>query len=186
MKSAPQAGYGHGINEPAQGVIMHVGKNKAAGFTIAELLLALAITALLLAAVAAAFNASVINYRENERIFRTINSARQALSRITSQLRTARAVDPDSPVNECALITAEGDDIRYQYDDDDHKLYLVKSDNSKYVLCDNIIAMSFTKNTATEDAVTYVKSVQISLTIADGDLQKSVSAAVVIRKNLKS
>lgn len=95
-------------------------------------------------------------------------------------------VDPDSPVNECALITAEGDDIRYQYDDDDHKLYLVKSDNSKYVLCDNIIAMSFTKNTATEDAVTYVKSVQISLTIADGDLQKSVSAAVVIRKNLKS
>lgn len=98
MKSAPQAGYGHGINEPAQGVIMHVGKNKAAGFTIAELLLALAITALLLAAVAAAFNASVINYRENERIFRTINSARQALSRITSQLRTARWLTRTRPL----------------------------------------------------------------------------------------
>jgi len=62
-------------------------------FTIAELLLALAITGLLLAVVAVAFNASIINYGENEDVFKTINSARQALFRITSQLRTANAVD---------------------------------------------------------------------------------------------
>ena len=38
------------------------------GFTLVELLLALAITGILLAAVAVAFNASVINYSENEDI----------------------------------------------------------------------------------------------------------------------
>ncbi len=47
------------------------------GFTIAELLLALAVAGMLLAAVAFAFNASIINYRENEDIFKAINSKRR-------------------------------------------------------------------------------------------------------------
>ena len=41
------------------------------GFTFAELLIALVVTGILLAAVATAFNASIINYQENEDIFRT-------------------------------------------------------------------------------------------------------------------
>ena len=44
------------------------------GFTIAELLMALAISAMLLVAVAVAFNASAMNYQENEDIFNTIKS----------------------------------------------------------------------------------------------------------------
>jgi len=159
----------------------------AAGFTIAELLLALAITAMLLAAVAVAFNASVINYRENENIFKTINNARQALSRITSQLRTANAVDPGSPNNECTLITADGNDITYRFNNTDNKLYLITNDDSSdsdYVLCDNVTAMTFTKDTATKESVIYVKSVEISITVTSGDIQRTVSAAAVIRKNL--
>jgi prepilin-type N-terminal cleavage/methylation domain-containing protein len=159
-----------------------------AGFTIVELLLALAITALLLAAVAVAFKASVTNYRENEDIFKTINNARQALFRITTQLRTAAAVDPNSPTNECTLITAASEDITYRYDNADNKLYLITNDDSTdsdYVLCDNVTAMTFTKGTATEDSVTYVKSVQISITVQSGDMQRTVSAAAVIRRNLK-
>ncbi len=155
-------------------------------FTIAELLLVLAITGLLLAAVAVAFNASIINYGQNEDIFKTINSARQALFRITSQLRTASAVDPNSPDNECALITAGEDDITYRYNNGDNKLYLIDNlSGSNYVLCDNVTAMTFTKDTATEDAVTYVKSVQISITVVSGNIQRKVSAAAVIRRNLK-
>ncbi|MHC4462680.1 MAG: PulJ/GspJ family protein [Planctomycetota bacterium] len=153
-------------------------------FTIAELLIALAITGLLLAAVAVAFNASVRNYSDNEDIFKTINSARQALSRITKQLRTADAVDPNSPDNECSLITAGGDDITYRYNNADNKLYLDSNSNS-YVLCDNVTAMTFTKDTATVDAVTYVKSVQISMTVVSGNDQRTVSAAAVIRRNLQ-
>jgi len=158
------------------------------GFTIVELLVALAITAILLAAVAIAFDASIINYRQNEDIFRTINSARQALTRITSQLRTANAVDPNSPDNECSLITADDRDITYRYNSADSKLYLITNDDSSdrdYVLCDNVIAMTFKKNTAIEDTIVYVKSVQISMTVASGNIQRTVSTAAVIRRNLK-
>jgi len=164
------------------------GDKFTAGFTIVELLIALAITGLLLVAVAVAFNASITNYRENEDIFKTINTARQALLRITSQLRTADAVDPCTPNNECTLITAGGDDITYRYNNGDSKLYLITNDDlsdSDYVLCDNITAMTFTKNTATEDAVVYVKSIQISMTVISGNVQRTVSAATAVRRNLK-
>jgi len=154
------------------------------GFTIAELLIALAITGLLLVAVAVAFNASITNYRENEDIFKTINTARQALLRITSQLRTADAVDPNAPNNECSLFTADGEDITYQYRSADNKLYLItNSDGQEYVLCDNVTAMTFKKDTAAGDA--YVKSVQISMTVESGNVQRTVSAAAAVRRNLK-
>jgi len=165
-----------------------VGARYKGGFTIAELLVALVITGILLVAVAAAFNASIINYRENEDVFKAINSARQALSRITSQLRTADAVAPDSPANECTLYTAAGDDITYRYSSGDNKLYLITNDDlsdSDYVLCDNVTAMTFTKDTATEDEVTYVRGVQISMTVVSGDVKKTVSTAAVVRRNLK-
>jgi prepilin-type N-terminal cleavage/methylation domain-containing protein len=153
------------------------------GFTIVELLVALAIASILLAAVATAFNASIINYRENEDIFKAINSARGALLRITSQLRTADAVDPTSPANECTLITASGDDITYQYNNGDNKLYLIDNlSGSSYVLCENVTAMTFTK-TPTDDG-TDCKSVQISITVVRGNAQRKISAAAVIRRNL--
>lgn len=157
-------------------------------FAIVELLLALAITGLLLAAVAVAFNASIINYQENEDIFKTINSARQALFRITTQLRTADAVDPNSPDNECALITAGGDDITYRYNSGDNKLYLITNDDlfdSDYVLCENVTAMTFTKDAVIEDMQIKVKSVQISMMVVSGDIVQTVSSAAAVRRNLK-
>ncbi len=156
------------------------------GFSLAELLLALAITGMLLAAVAIAFNASAINYRENEDVFRTVNNARQALSRITSQLRTADAVNPNSPNNQCTLITANGDDITFSYSGADNKLYLIdNSSGDSYTLCDGVTAMTFAKNIVTEGLVTYVKSVQISITVASGNAQRTFSTAAVVRRNLK-
>jgi prepilin-type N-terminal cleavage/methylation domain-containing protein len=153
------------------------------GFTIIELLLVLAISGVLLAAVAVAFNASVINYRENEDIFKTINNARQALCRITSQLRTANAVDPCAPDNECSFFAADNSHITYEYRSADNKLYLItNSDDQEYVLCENVISMSFDK-TETDDGD--CKSVQISMTVQSGDMQRTLSAAVVIRKNLQ-
>jgi prepilin-type N-terminal cleavage/methylation domain-containing protein len=154
----------------------------AAGFTLAELLIALAVMGILLTAVAVAFNASFTNYRENEDIFKTVNKARQALYRITSQLRDANSVDPNSPINECAIETAEHSFETYRYNNGDSKLYLDVSGNS-YVLCDNVAAMTFTK-TRTIDGIE-VKSVQISMTVASGDTQRTISAAAVIRRNLK-
>lgn len=161
--------------------------NNLSGFTIAELLIALAIAAMLLVAVTAAFNASATNYQQNEDIFRAVNSARQALFRITSQLRTASAVDPNAPANECSMITATGEDITYQYNSSDKKLYLITNDNlsdSDYVLCDNVTAMNCTKTWIVEDAVIKVQNVQISITVASDDIEKTISAAAAIRRNL--
>jgi hypothetical protein len=129
------------------------------------------------------FNASVINYRENNDIFKAVNGARQSLFRITTQLRTADAVSPDSLTNEVSLITAGGEDVTYRYSSADKKLYLVTNDSASdpdYVLCNNVAAMTFTKNIVTEG----VKSVQISMTVTGGDTQRTVSAAAVVRRNL--
>jgi len=164
-------------------IIIHDSK----GFTLAELLVAVAIAGMLIAAVAFAFNASAVNCRENEEIFKTVNNARQAMFRMTSQLRTADAVDPNAPSNECTLITSAGQDITYRYNSTDKKLYLVTNDNltdSDYVLCDNVTAVTCTKNVVVEDSLVKVKSVQITISVSSGDMQRTVSAAAVVRRNL--
>jgi prepilin-type N-terminal cleavage/methylation domain-containing protein len=161
------------------------------GFTLVELLLALAITAILLTAVALAFNASVINYRENEDIFKAINSARQTLFRITSQLRTATAVDPAAPANECSMITAAGEDITYRYDNTARVLYLITNDDltdDDYVLCSNVNSVTFTKDSFVEVIAgvptVKVKSVQIVISVASDGVEKKLAAAAVVRRNL--
>lgn len=157
------------------------------GFTVAELIIALAISSILLAAVAFAFQSSITNYSENENIFKTINSARQALCRITTQLRTADAVDPNTPVNQCTFLTPSGEQITYDYRSADKKLYLVTGGND-YVLCENVTDMTFTRDTFVVDVEgvlqTRVKSVQISMTVKNGDIENKISAAAVIRRNL--
>ena len=163
-------------------------KNKT-GFTIAELLVALTISMLLLAAVAFAFQSSMINYQENEDIFVVTNSARQALFRMTTQLRTADAVDPNAPSNQCTFFTSNGENITYDYRSADNKLYLITNSNgNEYVLCDNVTAMTFTKDTFIVDLESgpeiRVKSVQISMTVVNGDIEKTISSAAVIRRNL--
>jgi len=168
----------------------NLARNIRTAFTIVELLVSLAITALLLAAVAVAFNASVMSYNENEKIFRAVNSSRQAITRITTQLRTASAVDPCAPVNECSMVTANGRDITYRYNNTDNKLYLITNDDlsdDDYILCDNVTAMSFVKDTqiaADPNNGLEVKSVRLSMTVSSGDIEKTAAAAVVIRRNL--
>lgn len=154
------------------------------GFTIVELLLALAVSGVLLAAVAVSFNASAMNYRENEKIFKTINNARQALFRMTTQLRTADAVNPDpNAINECSLFTSAGENITYEFRNADNKLYLItNSDAQEYVLCDNVKAMSFSK--ILTDEGDDCKSVQISIKVACGDMERTLAAAAVVRRNL--
>lgn len=163
-------------------------KHSALGFTLVELLISLVITGMLLAAVAVALNASAINYRENEKVYLTINNARQALERMTRELRNAGtyigedfvAVDPDAPANQCSFFTADGQNITYEYRTADKKLYLITNSN-EYILCDNVTAAEFIK-TPNGDGDT--KSVRISLTVQSGDFKRTLSAAAVIRKNL--
>jgi len=157
-----------------------------AGFTILELLIALAITAMLLSTIAVVFNASVKNYIINKEMLLAINNTRQALSRMTTQIRTAY-IDPNSPPNECSLITADGEDITYRYDSSENKLLLTdNTSGSDYLLCDDVTAMTFTRQPGIDDeGTTFVKSVQISITVTCGNVEQKLSAAAVVRRNLK-
>ncbi len=160
------------------------------GFTIIELLIGLAITAILLAALAAAFNASLTNYRENEDMFWAVNNARQALIRMTSEIRTAGYFDEvtgwsgvaytEGPSNQCTLYLANHELIIYDFRQADKKLYLVKG-GTDYVLCDNVTNATFT--TACDGGGGQeARSVQISLTVQNGTFQRTLSAAAVLRR----
>ncbi len=152
-------------------------------FTLIECLISLAITAILMTAVAAAFKASVVSYGENEEIFWTMNNVRQALARMTAQLRTGHSVDPTADPNECSFLTADDEDITFDFDNEEQKLYLVKNaTNQRYALCSNVENARFTR-TLTSDGLD-CKSVQISLTVRSGDSRRTLSAAAVIRRNL--
>ena len=164
------------------------------GFTVIECLFGLAISAMLLTAVAVAFNASVISFRENEDMFWTMNNARQALTRMTSEIRTAGylpnpdlpdsllSVDPSAPTNACRFYTPTAELTTYEFRSADKKLYLIKNaTNQEYVLCSNVVAATFTK-TPTENPYR-AKSVLISLTVQSGRSQRTLAAAAVVRRN---
>lgn len=167
-------------------------------FTLVECLIGLAISAMLLAAIAVAFDASLVSYTENEDMFHAINDARQAMTRMTAQIRTAGYLpDPNSEllsiqytagtVHNCELWTPQGDRIRYEFQSPDPNLYLVKISNTteeKYVLCNNVVNAEFTMTPAATP--NDCKSVQIKLTVQCGDVTRTLSGAAVIRRNLDS
>ena len=157
------------------------------GFTLVEILISLVVLGLLMAAVAVAFNASAVNYAANEDMFEAISTARQAMMRITSDLRTAWPVEISEPANQCSMITADNRDITYQYDSANNILNLVVNTGANagtYVLCRNVTAMIFNKTPVPDDP-TSTKSVRISMTVTVDNASQSVSSAAVIRRNLE-
>jgi prepilin-type N-terminal cleavage/methylation domain-containing protein len=166
-------------------MLLKVKYNRLTGFTLVELLISLVIVGLLLSAVAVVLNASVINYRENEEIFRSINEARQALTRMTNQIRTG-LVDSNNVANEqvCKICCSDDSIVEYHYDSINHRLYLYDYDTgSDYLLCDNVSSATFKKdnNTTSGD----IKSVRISITISDGQITQNLAAAAVVRRALE-
>lgn len=177
-----------------------------------EALMALTILAILMTAVAFAFDAAVTNYHENENIYKTVNTARQALLRITNNLRTASEValienyepkaqlaqDPDN--SQIGLLTKDGimwyiHADKYPKDTPDgikDTLCLEKDGDPKlYTLCDNVTTATFSRR---EDLVDFggtignmwiVRDAQITLTVTDenGERPQKLAAATLIRKN---
>ena len=154
------------------------------GFTIAEVLICLAIFSIILTAVAVAFEASGSNYNQNRDMFQAVDSARMALGRMTSQIRSAQAVSTADPATQCSLITSDSQDIVFRYNSGDKTVYLDKDGNS-YRLCTDVEGLTFTRQTANDaNGVSYVKSVKMSITVKPNDIPQTLSTAVVLRKML--
>lgn len=169
------------------------------GFTLIEVMMSLVILAMLMTAVAFAFDASVTNYQANKGIYETVNRARQALLRITNDLRSAQAValigggDPDN--TQVSLVTNTGTDVTYRFDGTDNRLYY--DDNatgSSYVLCDHVTGATFNRTEHEIDrdngaggveTITAIRDVRIVLTLTDdsGEMPHTLAAATLVRKN---
>ena len=188
------------------GVMMSRKIKSHKGFTIVEMLMALMIFAMLLTSMAVAFNASATNYNQNEAMIRLMNTARQSLYRITTDLRTAKAValigagaGEDADNRLCSMMTVDDKNITYHYNKsgetsydntlNDNTLYLkvnAGASAGNYILCEDITDMTFVRSTVPDDPAR-IRNVQIMLTVADartGNTQ-TVATAAVIRKNLE-
>jgi len=156
-------------------------RSGSAAFTMAEMLIALVIMAILLTAIATAFHASSMNYRENSGIAEAMNSARNALTRMTTLIRTGQPLSTGEAVGTCSLMTADSHDITFRYDAGQSTLYY--DDNglgTSSKLCENVTSITFTKSLTGAN----VKSVVISMTIQIGDVTETFTSAAVVRKNL--
>lgn len=159
------------------------------GFTMVEVLLSLAISAMILSALAVAFNASAVTYRENQELYTAVNNGRQAMLRMMTQLRTGFWVDPNAPANQCNFFAVTGPDpndvenCTYEFRSTDNTLYLITNiDAKEYVLCTGVQSLTFDR-LLTADG-TDCRGVTVTMTVQSGDQQKTLSSAVAIRRNL--
>lgn len=166
----------------------NMNKKHPTGFTIVELLVALTIMAMLMAAVGLAFDASVKNHHANQGIYKTTNTARQALVRITNDIRTAYDAGsiPDNDPDESQLTLYKNDAFEvkaiYHYDSAEQKLYLQTDSGGPYLLCENVTEMTFHR----ADDGNKIRNIRIKMTLTgdQGDLPQTLAAAAVIRRNL--
>ncbi|MHC5120425.1 MAG: hypothetical protein ACYSO7_02725, partial [Planctomycetota bacterium] len=155
---------------------------------------------------------AVTNYQENKSIYKTVNTARQALLRITTDLRTStgyfdssdppnyiRAIEPLIANDSSVIVTIIDPDtgnykfIEYRFDSNDNTLYL-DDDNGSHALCRNVTSMTFNgtertigrNNGISEVDVSDIRNVRIVLTVTDenGENPQTLAAATMIRKNM--
>ncbi|MHC5138891.1 MAG: prepilin-type N-terminal cleavage/methylation domain-containing protein [Planctomycetota bacterium] len=177
--------------------------SQSGGFTIVEVMMSLVILAILMTAVAFAFDASVTNYQQNRGIYETVNTGRQALLRITNDLRTADdlALSTEEANTQVSFIkdtTGDGTydkNVTYRFDSDTNTLYYDDNITSNsYVLCSNVTAATFDRTEhqidrdngiGGVDTIWAVRDVRITLTVTDesGNVSKTLAAATLVRKN---
>ena len=161
------------------------------GFTLLEALLGVALLAILLAAVAAAMHAAMLSYNDNDRVAAVTQSARWALSRMMTEVRTADAVDCSS--SQLSIIPPDdGSGLQLiQYTCQNGVLSCSRKVNgvtTTYAMlgqADNVAVQAFAvnKETAQRQGQTYTRSVTARLQIAVGNEAISVTASTAPRRN---
>ena len=165
---------------------------RAKAFSLVEVLLALALSAMLMTAVAAAMDASFWSYDQNDRIADTTQTARAVLGRMANEIRTADAVTTTAgkisiipPANGLGLTL-----IEYVYANG--ALTMNRTVNGVVAVCpllDNTgdVQVSGFTITATQgldsQGVTCTRGVTVHLTMTDGNQQFAVTASASPRRN---
>lgn len=163
------------------------------GFTVAEMLLALVVSAMLLTAIATAMHASLLSYKENEQIAAATQTARAVLNRMTRDIRTARAVSHTGDL--LRIIPPEDGgiaEIQYERDGSEMIYRVTKEDGtqSSYPLVadtDDVTISSFSiaEETGLDwQGFTCVKSLSMRITFEIDGKTFSHAATARPRRNL--
>lgn len=175
-------------------------RHRRRGISLVELLLSLAIAALILAATAAAFDAAFNSYQVNHEIATTGMTARNGLHQMTSTIRSAwndpdvATIDVDEDTgNRCSLVDADGRDIIYRYDPINTQLEVSVDDPDKwYVMMENVYPISADKPIFAaappegDFAEGTLGQVEIHFKIIQGNTSRAVSATAVPRNVIYS
>jgi prepilin-type N-terminal cleavage/methylation domain-containing protein len=154
-------------------------------FTIAELLVSMAIMAMILTAVAVAFSASATNLEENKEIYQNTTMARMALTRMTTQIRTAAAVQTTTAGTVLDFNDINGTRYFFHYDSGAKKLYVDTGARTNILLCENVKELTFIPKTGKDSKNnTVVQNVRIQMSVSSGDNDANVATSVTVRKAL--
>ena len=157
------------------------------GFSLIELLVAVAIFAALLAAVATAMHASMLSYKENEKIGSVTSTARWILHGMMQEVRTA--TDVDSTATQLTIDPDGTGQNNIQYEFSDNILYCRRSaggSTTTHVLLDSsddvsVTAFSVVREVDTDTLATL--SVTVRLALAMDNQGFAVTASAVPRRN---
>ena len=157
------------------------------GLGLVECMISLAIAAMLLTAVAAAFKTSAEAISLNDQFFRATQAGRVSLNRILTQVRRG-SVDTHSTSSNLHLITDTGQDLSYTYDSANKQLKLVTNSDTTdpdYVLARNVSQLSFGIQTGTDYAGhVCVSRVSLLITVTIGNNSVVLSGTGAPRRNL--
>jgi len=169
------------------------GQNPRTGFTLVEILIALAIMAGLLASVAAVVHASMLNYKENDTLTAITQNARSILNRMMREIRTAEAVS--TGFSRVTIIPPDDGSgiqrIEYEYDGGTQFIYrqTIAGHTTSHVLMDNsagkvrLLYMVVQSQQETVDDVTYTKTVTVTMKLRADNQDITIRASASPRRN---
>jgi hypothetical protein len=156
-------------------------------------MISLAITAMLLTAVAAAFTASAQAIGENDDFFRATQAGRVSINHFLTEIRTG-TIDAPSNSYTLRLITAPKaggggeEDRTYQWRSADKKLYLVTNDDTTdpdYVLASNVTSATFSAEMGKDyNNTDCVARITVTLVVTIGNNAVRLSGSAAPTKNL--
>ncbi|HEY7115575.1 MAG TPA: prepilin-type N-terminal cleavage/methylation domain-containing protein [Tepidisphaeraceae bacterium] len=173
------------------------------GLSLAEVMISLAITSMLLTAIAAAFSSSTTVIENNDRFFRATQSARVTLNQVLTEVRRADAIgdldifpgnDPTSTKVSSTLIPIiRPDETRpanekmrfYEYDAVNKRvnLYFLRTDNTlspRYPIATEVQSAPFSWDTGKDannaDCIARI-SVALDVKVGNNDIHLSGSTA---------
>ena len=156
------------------------------GLGMVEALISLAIAAMLLTAVAAAFRAAGDAIDNNDQFFKATQAGRVAMVRMLTQIRRGTPAT-DSTASSLHLLDDTGLDLNYAYNSSLGVLNVLKngSPTATYTLAHNVSQCSFSTTTGTDSTgATCVAKVTIVLAVKVGENQVLFSGSASPRRSL--